>query len=235
MALARGYLQSFVFLHPYTYFLMTILTAGSFLFLNSFSIEFLRLKYFAPRIRKLLLGCSFISMFALMFTPFFQLDSVLPQLQGWVSLFSTAVCLVCSAFVAWRGYRPAFYYLAGFAFLLAGFVLGVLPNFSKVPTTTLNAYVFQWGLALEGLVFSIGIGYRLQVERQKNLDDLAIATREAEQASIAKSAFLRNISHELRTPLTAILGFSDILSQGAYTRAEVPEFGGIIQRNSNSL
>jgi|GEM_PF-4041277 len=50
-----------------------------------------------------------------------------------------------------------------------------------------------------------------QKKTELNLRHLAV---QAEQANRAKSTFLSNITHELRTPLTAILGFSDILSEG---------------------
>ncbi|MBX3443403.1 MAG: response regulator [Planctomyces sp.] len=38
-------------------------------------------------------------------------------------------------------------------------------------------------------------------------------TREAQEASVAKSQFLANMSHEIRTPMNAILGFTDLLRQ----------------------
>src|SRR5439155_13350319 len=37
------------------------------------------------------------------------------------------------------------------------------------------------------------------------------ATRAAEKANEAKSAFLSTVSHELRTPLTSVLGFAKII------------------------
>ncbi len=43
------------------------------------------------------------------------------------------------------------------------------------------------------------------------LTELEERSREAQQASQAKSAFLANVSHELRTPLNSIIGFSDLL------------------------
>ena len=41
--------------------------------------------------------------------------------------------------------------------------------------------------------------------------ELREATRRAEAASSAKSAFLASMSHELRTPLNAIIGFSEVI------------------------
>jgi len=50
--------------------------------------------------------------------------------------------------------------------------------------------------------------HHLEERVQARTAELAEATRAAEAASLAKSAFLANISHELRTPLNAIIGMS---------------------------
>ncbi len=48
-----------------------------------------------------------------------------------------------------------------------------------------------------------------------------------------KSTFLSTMSHEIRTPLNAILGFSELISEG--NSPEYAEMGGIINRSAKNL
>ncbi|WP_284178693.1 HAMP domain-containing sensor histidine kinase [Rhabdaerophilum sp. SD176] len=84
------------------------------------------------------------------------------------------------------------------------------------------------GLCLTALLLFVGLANRLYASTLDNLharaekDELFTeveqanlrlreATRQAEEASAAKSRFLATMSHELRTPLNAILGFSEVM------------------------
>ncbi|WP_413436481.1 ATP-binding protein [Sulfuriferula sp. GW1] len=66
------------------------------------------------------------------------------------------------------------------------------------------------------------------IEAQKLVEQIEItkiqlmnAKLVAEQASLAKSAFLSSMSHELRTPLNAILGFAQLLEAGSPPPSDV--------------
>ena len=65
--------------------------------------------------------------------------------------------------------------------------------------------------------------------------DLVKAKEKAEESDKLKSSFLANLSHEIRTPLNAIIGFSNIISDGQTTSEEKEKFKKIINSNCECL
>lgn len=61
------------------------------------------------------------------------------------------------------------------------------------------------------------VGIKLDITRQKELEQQLLEAKEAaEAASAFKSRLLANVSHDMRTPLGAILGYAEMLLEGAY-------------------
>lgn len=57
----------------------------------------------------------------------------------------------------------------------------------------------------------------------------------AENASQAKMQFLANMSHEMRTPMNSILGFAELMADGAYTTEEAADYVHRIRTNGKQL
>ena len=75
---------------------------------------------------------------------------------------------------------------------------------------------------------------RSLAERSGELEQLSA---ELYRANRAKSEFLANVSHELRTPLAAIVGFVDLLREGAYGELTPRQIGPVerIESSANHL
>jgi signal transduction histidine kinase len=75
---------------------------------------------------------------------------------------------------------------------------------------------------------------RSLADRSAELEQLSA---ELYRANRAKSEFLANVSHELRTPLAAIVGFVDLLREGAYGELTPRQIGPVerIESSANHL
>src|SRR5262249_41514612 len=56
----------------------------------------------------------------------------------------------------------------------------------------------------------------IALENAHLFEEIAQKSRQLEIASQHKSQFLANMSHELRTPLNAVLGYTELIQDGAY-------------------
>jgi signal transduction histidine kinase/ActR/RegA family two-component response regulator/HPt (histidine-containing phosphotransfer) domain-containing protein len=69
----------------------------------------------------------------------------------------------------------------------------------------------------------------------RRADELLLAQRAAEAASVTKSEFLANMSHELRTPMTAVMGYAELLLAPEVSPSDRLSHAQTIRRNAGQL
>jgi len=102
------------------------------------------------------------------------------------------------------------------------------------PSQRRTSYLFGASLitiVMAGFVAGLVRRARLQLELMRQLE---ASNKQAQAASLMKSKFLASVSHELRTPLNGILGYAELLAQGA-SDAESREFGQFIHHSAEHL
>lgn len=96
----------------------------------------------------------------------------------------------------------------------------------------LGVIVFVVGIVIARIV--IRNVRTTSLELSKKNSELALAYKQAEEATKAKSNFLANMSHEIRTPMTGVLGMLDLLRDTALV-SEQRYFVDTAYNSANSL
>lgn len=104
------------------------------------------------------------------------------------------------------------FFATGIFFLVAGFVVFILKNFSVLPVTFWTENGSKLGTGLEVIFLSLSMANLIRKLRNDRESLQAIALQKSEEMNEMKSYFLSNISHELRTPLNTIVNLSNEIS-----------------------
>lgn len=105
------------------------------------------------------------------------------------------------------------FFVIGIFFLVAGFVVFILKNFSVLPVTFMTENGSKLGTGMEVIFLSLSMANLIRKLRDEREELQKIALQKSEEMNEMKSYFLSNISHELRTPLNAILNLAKEISK----------------------
>lgn len=219
-----------------------------------FARSFLRLPERRPRLARWMLAAALLAGALAALTPFVIVPGLVSYVSTMYGVLLTAVALVC---VRDDG-RASQTYLASWGLLWA---FGLLRNsqlFGWLPELPFVVDAAGAGLVLASAVLSVALyisvravrdraeaTQRALIEQQRTEQarlreaviattaELRQATRDAEQASVAKSAFVSMMSHELRAPLHTVLGYARLLQRDV--RSEHREWVDAIERSGRGL
>lgn len=132
-----------------------------------------------------------------------------------------------------EGGAITFFQLKGIGFL-ALYSSSERRIWNNIDQTKLKNVVDKFSISIQACI-SHEISIQDLVTITETKKELEKAKMEAEESEQLKSAFLSNISHEIRTPINAIVGFSNLLSDGEISSKQRYNFISHISSNSQKL
>lgn len=104
------------------------------------------------------------------------------------------------------------FFAIGILFLISGFVIFILKNFSLLPQTFWTENSSKLGTGMEVIFLSLSMANLIRNLKNEREALQTLALQRSEEMNELKSYFLSNISHELRTPLNAIMSLTDAIA-----------------------
>lgn len=160
-----------------------------------FCRSFLQTRTTFPKMNLILLYYAMITATLAIVALFIPL-SISLRIASIVVLISAILSITTGIIVLSRGFIIARFYLLAWTFLLIGAILAAIRNFGIIPHNEFTTYSLQIGSALEILLLSFGLGYRINLLR---------AEKEKEKREITES-----VARFVPTEFLKYLGATDI-------------------------
>ncbi len=168
---------------------------------------------------------SVVSFFLGVATLFVPYDLAVSLNVGWSILGSFIILIFAIAASVKPNRALPLIFLFGWIAYLSGIILIGLKNFGLLEKSPFIEYSMQTGSALEMILFSLGLGYRVrktELEKRLALNEKAEIEQEA-TAARATARTVRMLAHDVRKPLST---FKVIVAglKGLKSTSEVREF-----------
>ena len=180
---------------------------GSLTCMVLFTHSFLELPKRQPRLARLVRLAAWLLGAITLASPFISYRHAI--LLETASVFLLAVLMIGAGVSAWRhGYRPAYYFLLAWSFMVAGIVVYASVSFGLLPKNFLTEYGIQFGSSIEMILLSLGLAYRFKLLREQNLQLQLEATERLEIRVAERTNELNRAMGELRTANRRLHEFS---------------------------
>lgn len=126
------------------------------------------------------------------------------------------------------------FFAIGIFFLVSGFVVFILKNFSVLPLTFWTENGSKLGTGMEVIFLSLSMANLIRKMKNEREELQTLALQRSEEMNELKSYFLSNISHELRTPLNAILNTAKTMAKDTDDK-QIQDGSQIIKYSTYSL
>ncbi|RKS02437.1 hybrid sensor histidine kinase/response regulator [Flavobacterium sp. 102] len=126
------------------------------------------------------------------------------------------------------------FFAIGVFFLVSGFVVFILKNFSVLPLNFWTENGSKLGTGMEVIFLSLSMANLIRNLKNEREELQTLALQKSEEMNELKSYFLSNISHELRTPLNAILNTAKSMAKESNNK-EIQDGSQIIKYSTYSL
>lgn len=204
-------------------------------FLGRYAQVFLKIKEFNRTI-----NYAFYVLYALNATLFLSLLFIPKTLQYSYPIANGLGLIVLSLIIASQIsiYRKTQkldrFFAIGVFFLICGFVVFILKNFSLLPLNFWTENGSKLGTGMEVIFLSLSMANLIRNLKNEREELQTLALQRSEEMNELKSYFLSNISHELRTPLNAILNTAKSMAKESNNK-EIQDGSQIIKYSTYSL
>lgn len=183
------------------------------IFLGSYSQNYLKIQKVKPPINLffyVLYGLLILLLLTILFLP--DYFSYCYPIMNFLGLLLLVLIVYSLVNVYIKTKKVFFLFSIGLAFLIIGFVVFILKNFSILPINFITENGSKFGTGLEVVFYSLTMANLIGDLKEDKIKSQEIALKKSKEMNKLKSHFLSNISHELRTPLNTILNVSELIS-----------------------
>ncbi|MCP4750582.1 MAG: SpoIIE family protein phosphatase [Proteobacteria bacterium] len=175
-----------------------------------FSRSYLNSRKYSPWLDKALLFFALESAVMALLSSVLSVGLVV-QLARLFLLLEYTTILVSGIVCRRRGHRAAGYFMIAILPILVGFILSGLTNFGILPVNNYTVLIPSFGSIVGIILFSLGLGDRVNIERQAKILAQQKAVENLEEANRLKSRMLATVekeveerTHELNLTLTKV-------------------------------